>query len=1144
MKCYYLQLICVLFSVSLFSQNIPEVKLKDNSTLKLKSLNVEVNITGNIALTTYKMKFYNSSNTILEGELAFPLGQGQSVTDFAMDVNGVMRHAAIVEKELGRVAYETTIRKTIDPGLLEMTKGNNYKARIYPIPANGYKSIEITYEQTLVANNKKHRYQIPLNFENKLSEFSIDINVFGNKNIQITDSSIYNDLKFRNALGVKKAHFKAENFIPRNTITLEMRLEDKANLTTCNDYFNFYKAFKPKSRLKSKPKAITVFWDASYSMERRKLDKEFELLDAYLQYLENVKLNVVVFNTKIRSNNTYNIKSGDWNAVKKALENVVYDGGTSYVDLENHISETNLFFTDGMFNLGDFNIGKKPAIYTINSLTSANHNRLSQLANNTHANYINLSISSIEKAINAVTTENYEFLGIAQNTDIYEVYPLKNTTVNEDFSLSGKFKTKTNIELLFGYSNTVTERVKVNIEKSENSPAVQRLWAKQKLIYLNENSKENKEEIIQLAKKNHLITEYTSMIILDRVEDYARYKIEPPAELKERYKALVKLEKANQDERRELINHRKNDLLLDYKDLMHWYTKVFSKVKKPTIEKTESNLVSTPHSKAPLVNINSSNSRVAIDYTKNVVSGYVKDDQGEPLVGVSVYTENNTHGVVTDFDGKYVLNAEEGEVLVFSLIGFISEEITLSSNTVVNVFLKEDTSSLDEVVVVGYGVQRRSIVTSSVTTVSAEHMENENAVVEALQGRVAGVQIASNNESLNSDKSSIRVARFNLNDGNSKPLYIVDGLVYTEANFKDIATTDINNIRVLKNGEGSSIYGNRAINGVILISTKKGILENRDKIERLNKKIDEEIRFKPWSPKAEYLEVLSKSETVEIAYKKYLDLRKTYKNTPTFFMDVAEYFDAINEKEIAVQIVTNLVEIDLDNHELSRALAYKLEYFKAYNLAVYVYEEILKLRPEEPHSYRDLALAYEAVGSYQKAFNMLLKIIDGDLLEKDEDERFYGIEHIAYVEACHLVMLHKEKLSLTERQSKLLNEFAVDLRVVIDWNHSDTDLDLWVENPNAEKLLYSNKNSRDGGRLSEDITEGYGPEEFLIKKASKGDYEILVDYYGDRIQKISGPTTLKVTIFTNYGRKNEKKEIRILRLNKEEDEIEVGTISI
>ncbi len=115
-----------------FAQEALEIVLKDSSRLKLTSLKVNVSIVGNFATTTYDMKFYNELDRTLEGELVFPLGEGQAVSRFAMDVNDKLREAVVVEKELARVAFESTVRQNIDPGLLEKTEGNNYKARVYP----------------------------------------------------------------------------------------------------------------------------------------------------------------------------------------------------------------------------------------------------------------------------------------------------------------------------------------------------------------------------------------------------------------------------------------------------------------------------------------------------------------------------------------------------------------------------------------------------------------------------------------------------------------------------------------------------------------------------------------------------------------------------------------------------------------------------------------------------------------------------------------------------------------------------------------------------------------------------------------------------------------------------------------------------
>lgn len=1158
MKRRYFPFFLLIVFHSAISQNIPEVKLNNNETLKLSELLVKVNITGNIALTTYHMKFYNNTNRVLEGELAFPLGQGQSVTDFAMDVNGEMRHAVIVEKELARVAYENTIRQTIDPGLLEITKGNNYKARVYPIPANGYKELQISYEQVLSVNDQFHKYVLPLKFKKVLDRFSLEIIVNDRKNVRLVNNKYYRSLKFSGHHRSKTALFSSKNFIPKEPVTISMRLENEESMTTYNSYFNFYKSFEKKKKQKTKPKTVTMFWDASYSMQFRNIKKEIEFLDKYFKHLNDVQLNLVVFNMKIKHEEIFKIKNGNWSKLRRTIENVTYDGGTSFKNLNQYKSDEHLFFTDGMFNLGDFNVSNKEAIYTINAVTSANHNRLDQIATQSGANYINLTIQSVTSAFKTITSQTYQFLGFFDSQNVYEVYPLSNTNVNEEFSLSGKFKTSTTLELLFGYGNKVTDTIKVSIKKGLNNPLVKRLWAKEKLQSLNNNSEENKDEIVKLAKKYHLITSYTSMIILDRIEDYVRYKIEPPSELKSRYKELVKAEEKMEKSRLADIESRKDDLNDDYVELYEWYTKDFTKPekKKTVLKKAEvrverendSQIVveneSDETQTAESLNTNQeTNSRRRLDTSKRIVSGIVVDTEGVPLPGVNVYIVDKNKGATTDFDGNYSINAEEGDTLVFSYVGFESGKVVLDSNKVVNVDLIEDKSQLDEVVVTAYATMRKMSITGSVSTIKSESVEEtlNNSIISSLKGKVAGVEVL--NSSTLQKNPSIKIRGVNsLND--SEPLYVVDGVLYTANKIKSIATGEINSIRVLKKGAGSSIYGSRSSNGVVIITTKEGLKKNKELIQELNEKIDKEIQFKPWSSNADYLSDLAKTKNKDEAFLKYLTLRKAYKNTPTFFIDVAEYFDSINEKELALQIVSNLIEIEIDNHELIRALAYKLEYFKEFQLAVYVYEEILRLRSEEPHSYRDLALVYEEVGEFQKAFDLLYNIVDGSLLEKDELERFHGIEHIAFVEASRLATIYENKLSISEAQRKTLRNINVDIRVVIDWNHDNTDLDLWVENPSSEKVFFSNKGSKDGGRISEDLTEGYGPEEFMIKKASKGDYEILVDFYGHEVQKISGPTTLKVTIFTNYGRKNETKEVKILRLEEEEDEIEVGFVRI
>ena len=125
-------IVTLLLITSGFAQNTPVLKVAKKQ-LGLSSLDIKVVVTGNIATTTYDMLFYNPSNTVLEGELNFPLGEGHNVSRFALDINGKLREAVVVDKELGRVAFEQIVREGVDPALLEKGTGNNYKARIYQI---------------------------------------------------------------------------------------------------------------------------------------------------------------------------------------------------------------------------------------------------------------------------------------------------------------------------------------------------------------------------------------------------------------------------------------------------------------------------------------------------------------------------------------------------------------------------------------------------------------------------------------------------------------------------------------------------------------------------------------------------------------------------------------------------------------------------------------------------------------------------------------------------------------------------------------------------------------------------------------------------------------------------------------------------
>src|SRR6056300_278234 len=204
---------------------------------------------------------------------------------------------------------------------------------------------------------------------------------------------------------------------------------------------------------------------------------------------------------------------------------------------------------------------------------------------------------------------------------------------------------------------------------------------------------------------------------------------------------------------------------------------------------------------------------------QTTVTGTVTDSNGVPLPGANVVEKGTTNGVQTDFDGNYALNVQPGAVLVVSYIGFTSTEITVGSNSVIDVVLQEDAQALDEVVVTGYGTQSKREITGAVTTVDAEERTAIPATTfsQQLQGRASGVTII--NDATPGGEATVRIRGFGP-IGNNNPLYVIDGVPSQSQG--NLNPNDIESLQVLKDASAASIYGSRAANGVIIITTKKG----------------------------------------------------------------------------------------------------------------------------------------------------------------------------------------------------------------------------------------------------------------------------------------------------------------------------------
>lgn len=204
---------------------------------------------------------------------------------------------------------------------------------------------------------------------------------------------------------------------------------------------------------------------------------------------------------------------------------------------------------------------------------------------------------------------------------------------------------------------------------------------------------------------------------------------------------------------------------------------------------------------------------------QNKVSGTVLDATGEPLIGVSVLEAGTNNGVVTDFDGNFTLTVKQGSKLTFSYVGYLSQ--TLAATNGMKVTLQEDNKVLNEVVVVGYGTMRRKDVTSSITTVKSEDLNKGvfSDPASMLQGKVAGLTVTTNGDPTGGGTITLRGAS-SLRSGAMSPYYVIDGIPGVDISM--VAPDDIESIDVLRDASATAIYGSKAANGVIIITTKSG----------------------------------------------------------------------------------------------------------------------------------------------------------------------------------------------------------------------------------------------------------------------------------------------------------------------------------
>lgn len=209
---------------------------------------------------------------------------------------------------------------------------------------------------------------------------------------------------------------------------------------------------------------------------------------------------------------------------------------------------------------------------------------------------------------------------------------------------------------------------------------------------------------------------------------------------------------------------------------------------------------------------------------RKTITGVVLDPQGESIIGANVMEKGTSNGTITDIDGSFTLDVAPNAILQVTYIGYMAQEVPVKNQSSVRILMKEDTQNLEEVVVVGYGVQKKANLTGAVSVVSSKDLKDvsSSSVSQALQGKLSGVVITKSNGQPGAS-SDIRIRGMGT-FGDNAPLVVIDGIP-ADGGLESISSSDIESVNVLKDAASAAIYGSRAANGVILVTTKRGASE-------------------------------------------------------------------------------------------------------------------------------------------------------------------------------------------------------------------------------------------------------------------------------------------------------------------------------
>ena len=1049
----------------------------------VQAYSVDAHVNGMYATVSTEFVIYNPNSRVMEGELEFPLPDEAVVSGYAIDIDGMMMDAQVVEKKKARMAYENEVKKGVDPGLVEQIKGNAYRTRIYPIPAHGGRRVRVDYTTPLmIAPNGDAALALPMP-DTKLTSRDIKISVVA-QGIPAPAVGGLGDSRFTQAQAVWVVESHDTDITPGENVLVAMPNMPDTIVSTEKFKGDRYFVASVKSVEASStipmPRNFRIIWDASGSRTPSDIAAARKLIDALPQ---NATYELHVFRNKLEPAKTLNGRD----KLLAALDELAYDGGTDFAPLEKIAAKKydgiTLFFTDGM----DTMAGALPQFGAKSvALVSGAARDIPAMRRICGGRAINLDISNGEEAVRQILKvpaavaelkgsgfDNVEGIGMPSAGRVTVVGRVKPGVSSATVAMS----------------NGKNYSIKLPANDTEGK-TLATAWAARRVADLSPQAEQNRDELLALGRRFSIVSPVSSMIVLENLNQWLEYDIEPP-DNSPLHAAWLQNRKSDAERAREK-EEKDTEWIEELTDLwdmrVAWYQSPKVKAKPPKSKNCfrrwdddfpdedgcsdDDVALMNPFVKSP----------------SNALREYCGDPRGfygcDDCVLASPALGSAASGFAPSVPAPEPARSVSAERPPRRAMMYVDDSEPAPSGIV---------------------LPSRS---------PSQPMEQRAPVVQGSRANIE--ELNAPDQFVHSiDDARESASRANRASSGSHSAY---GALDS---FAEDATRDIDdNVDggvEIRDWDPSTPYLTAIRDAYKIYKTVDALYK-----EYLNQ------RNNYGTSPAFYLDcahLFFNENQKELAVRVLSNLSELKVDNVSLLRVYAWRLRESGDLDDAVIILRKVADLRPDESISWRDLAITLT-----------------MRAKKNKNAKDA----------QEALNLFHKVIFTSWFNESyrDEADLLNIAVIALEDYNELISWCKRqgwvgsKVTIPKTDDKFLKNFESDLRIVVLWDSDNTDIDLMITEPNGQEIYYGNKCSITGGILSYDIVDGYGPEEYIHKYAPKGKYSVHTKYFASHEQTLIGAATITVTFYSNWGRSNQKSETVTYRLNEEKEKIKVGEFNL